>query len=78
MSILETVFPFSFSKKKTVIALIINIVIYLVAAAVIGWVLSLLGGLPLVGTIVGWLGWIIGLYVFVGIVLSVLDYLRLI
>ncbi len=77
MSILETIFPFSFSRKKNVIALIINIVIYLVVGAVIGWVLSLLAGLPLIGTVVGWLGWITGLYIFVAIVLSVLDYLRL-
>jgi len=76
MDMLKKFFPFSF-KSKDVKDLIINIVIYLVAGIVGGWVLGLLGGIPLLGVIFDLIGSLFGLYCLVGIVLAVLDFLKI-
>lgn len=65
----EEVFPYSFGAAE-VKDLVIKIIVYLVAGAVIGWVVGLI---PLVG---GLIGSLVGLYGTVGIVLVVLDYLK--
>ena len=76
MDMLKKFFPFSF-KSKEVKDLVINIVIYLVASIVGGWLLGLLGGIPLLGVIFDLIGSLFGLYCLVGIVLAVLDYLKI-
>lgn len=76
MDMLKKFFPFSF-KAKEVKDLIINIVIYLVVSIVGGWVLGLLGGIPLIGAVAGLVSSLLGLYCLVGIVLAVLDYLKI-
>ena len=77
MSTIKTLFPFSFGAKKDLGALIINIVIYLVVGALAGIAIGILAKLPIIGIIVGVLGGIVYLYVAVGIVLSILDYLKI-
>ena len=69
MDMLKKIFPYSFGSKD-VASLVIKIVVYLVASAVLGFVIGLI---PLVGGLVGSL---IGLYSTVGIVLAILDYLK--
>ena len=69
MDMLKKFFPYSFGAKD-VTALIVKIVVYVVASAVLG---AIIGLIPLVGGIVGSL---IGIYSTVGIVLVVLDYLK--
>ncbi len=76
MDMLKKIFPFSF-KSKEVKDLVINIVIYLVASIVGGWLLGLLGGIPLLGVIFDLIGSLFGLYCLVGIVLAVLDYFKI-
>lgn len=76
MDMLKKFFPFSF-KSKEVKDLIINIVIYLVVSIVGGWVLGLLGGIPVIGLVAGLVGSLLGLYCLVGIVLAVLDFLKI-
>ncbi|MBQ4553272.1 MAG: hypothetical protein IJA59_10025 [Clostridia bacterium] len=76
MDMLKKIFPFSF-KSKEVKDLVINIVIYLVASIVGGWLLGLLGGIPLLGVIFDLIGSLFGLYCLVGIVLAVLDFLKI-
>ncbi len=71
MDILKKFFPYSFGVKD-IAALIIKIVVYLVASAVLGWVAALI---PLVG---GLLASLIGLYSTVGIVLVVLSFLKIV
>ena len=77
METLKKIFPFSFTAKKDVAALVINILIYIALDVVIGFVIKILAGIPLIGIIFGLLGSIIGLYLFVGAVLSVLDYFKI-
>ena len=69
MDMLKKFFPYSFGAAE-VKDLVIKIIVYLVAGAVIGWVVGLI---PLVG---GLIGSLVGLYGTVGIVLVVLDYLK--
>ncbi|MBR6786544.1 MAG: hypothetical protein IKM26_01305 [Clostridia bacterium] len=76
MDMVKKIFPFSF-KSKEVKDLVINIVIYLVASIVGGWLLGLLGGIPLLGVIFDLIGSLFGLYCLVGIVLAVLDFLKI-
>lgn len=76
MDALKKFFPFSFTAKNDIVALIINIVIYAIAGAVFGIVISILNWIPIVGTIISIAGALVELYVFVGIVLSCLDYFK--
>lgn len=69
MDMLKKFFPYSFGAAE-VKDLVIKIIVYLVAGAVIGWVVGLI---PLVG---GLISSLVGLYGTVGIVLVVLDYLK--
>ena len=57
-------------------SLIIAILIYIVADIVCGAVIGLLGGIPLIGILFRLVGWVAGIYFFVGIVLSVLNFLK--
>ena len=78
MDMLKKYFPYSFTEKKDVAALIINIIAYVVVGAVIGAVIGFLSGTPLVGWIIGILGTLVEIYVAAGIIISVLDYLKII
>jgi hypothetical protein len=78
MATLKKLFPLAFKEKKTIGALIVNVLIHLVFNVVAGAVIGLLSGLPLIGWVFGLVGGLIGLYFTVGIVLSVLDYLKII
>ena len=70
MDTLKKLFPLSFKAKNGIGGLIVNILIHLVADFVAGLVILLI-------PILGILGGLIGLYFTVGIVLSILDYLKI-
>ncbi len=70
MEMLKQIFPYSFKEKKDVGTLIIHILLYVVIGYAAGFVLGLI---PLVG---GILGWVVSLYSTVGWVLALLDYLK--
>lgn len=71
MDMLKKYFPLAFKQKDGIVGLIINIIIHVFADAVAGLII---GFLPFLG----FLGGIIGLYFTVSLVLSVLDYLKVI
>ena len=77
MDMLKQIFPLSFGKKEDLTGLIVNIVIYLVAGLVASLAIAILAHTPIIGFIIGLLGGLVDLYVLVGIVLSVLDFLEL-
>ena len=77
MEMLKKFFPFSFVEKKDVVALIINIIIQIVLSAVIGLIISICAKIPVLGWIIGLAGGLVGLYFLVGIVLSCLDYFKI-
>lgn len=77
MELLKTVFPFSFQPKKDVAALVINILIYLAVGLVAGLLIGLLSKINVLGLIVSLVGGLADLYVTAGVVLSVLDYMKI-
>ena len=71
---LKKYFP-EIAKKIDVKSLVIAIVIYVVASAIIGTVAGLLGWIPVIGWILDIIGTLAGIYCLGGIILAVLDYL---
>ena len=78
MDMLKKFFPFSFKEKNDVTALVINVIIYVVVGAVVGLRIGLLAKIPLDGILIGLAGGLIDLYITVGIVLTFLDYFKVI
>ena len=78
MNNLKTYFPFAFQPKADVIALVINIIVHLIIGAVVGVVVGLLNSLPLVNVVIGLAGAVIGLYLTVSTVLSILHFLKIV
>lgn len=77
MDILKKLFPLSFISKDLK-PFIISLVIYVVAEAVCGCVIGFLASLPILGIIFSVLGYVLGLYALVGIVLSILVFVKVI
>ena len=73
MGNLKQYFPLAFGPKKDIIALVINIPIHIVVDAIAGIVISLLGGLPLIGWAFGLIGSLVGLYFLASLVLSIVH-----
>lgn len=65
-----------FNSVKTIKDLVISLLVFIIAPAIVGWVASLLGGIPVVGTVVGILAWLFGILCFIGIVLSILGFVK--
>ena len=65
-----------FNTVKTVKDLVISILIFLIAPAIVGFVAGLLGGIPLVGTIAGILSWLFGILCTVGLILSIVGFVK--
>lgn len=77
MDMLKKFFPLSFQPKPDVASLVINILIQLVVGLVVGWVIGIVILIPIVGIIVGLLGGLLDLYITAGIVISCLDYFKI-
>lgn len=71
MATLKKIFPLAFKAKKDIGALIVNILIHVIADVVAGLIIGLL-------PILGILGGVIGFYFTVSVILSILDYLKII
>ena len=78
MDMLKKLFPLAVGAKKDIVALVINILIHIVVDAVLGIVISLLAGLPLVGFVFGLIGSVLGLYFLVSLILSILHFLKIV
>ena len=76
MDALKKLFPYSFTKKKSLGDLIVNIIVYLLVGIVGAALIGLLGNIKLIGFALKIVGWLIDLYVLVGIILSVLHYMK--
>ncbi len=76
MDMLKKYWPHAF-KADSVKSLVVTILIYIVADFLCGLVISLLGKLPLIGFLFSIVGWLLGIYFFVGIVFAVLSFLKI-
>ncbi len=77
MDTLKKVFPHAFKSTDTQ-PFIISLIIYLLIDIVCGIVIGLLSKLPLIGIIFSLAGSIVGLYALIGIVLSILVFVKVI
>lgn len=77
METLKKIFPFSF-KEPTTNNLVVSIIVYIVVSFVVGIVLGLLAKIPLIGWIFSIVSSIVGLYCFIGIVLVLLYFFKVI
>ncbi len=73
MSFLKSLWPTPFRVEKgNVVSFLIQLIIFIVICAVVGWLISLLAGIPVIGVIFSILGGLMELYGLIGIVLCVL------
>lgn len=77
MELLKKYFPFAF-KATEVQPFIISLVVYALIDVVCGVIIGLLAKLPIIGIIFSLLGSLIGLYALVGIVLSILVFVKVV
>ena len=77
MEILKKIFPNAYNSDELK-GFLLALVVYILIDAVCGVVASQLTGIPVVGAIFGFLSAAVGLYAFVGIVLSVLVYFKVV
>ena len=76
MDLLRKIWPTPFKiEKGNIASFLIQLIIFLVVVAVVGWLIALLAALPIIGIIFGLVGSLIGVYNIVGIVLCVLKFL---
>ena len=87
MDLIKNIWFFSFKvEKKNATSLVVNLIVWVVAAVLAGLVLwlatALTGWIPLIGGliggIVGFVGGVIEIYSVIGIVLSVLKFLDIV
>lgn len=79
MQFLRSLWPTPFKiKKGDVVSLIVQLVIFLVVCAVVGWLIGLLSAIPILGIIFTLLGSLMEIYSLVGIVLCVLKFLGIV
>ena len=78
MKTLKKLFPYSFEKKKSLVALLINVLVYLIIGAIASALIFVLSAIPIVNLVTGIFGGLIDLYVIIGIILSILHYAKVI
>ena len=77
MDNIKKLFPLSFNTKDLV-AFIIRIVIYLAAPSILAVIVSFFSRVLILGTILGIISGAFGIYCFVGLVLLILAYVKVI
>lgn len=77
MDMLKKYFPHAF-KANDVKSFIIALIIYAVIAFVGGLILGLLAAIPILGIIFSIIGWLLEIYITVGVILSILVFVKVI
>ena len=75
MDLLKKFFPHAF-KATELSKLIITLIIYIVIDIVCGFVIGLLAAIPVIGILFSLLGSLVGLYALGGVILSLLEFLK--
>ena len=70
-------FPIS-ARAKDLKGLLISILIYIVVSILVGLGLKVLAILPLIDILLGIIGWLVELYIAVGVVISILVFLKIV
>lgn len=79
MDLLKKFWPTPFKiKEKDLTSFLIQLIIFIVIVAVVGFLIGILSALPIIGIIFSIVGSLIGVYNIVGIVLCVLKFLGIV
>lgn len=79
MDLLKKFWPTPFKiKEKDLASFLIQLIIFIVIVAVVGFLIGILADLPIIGIIFSIAGSLIGVYNIVGIVLCVLRFLGIV
>ena len=79
MDFLKTLWPTPFKvKEKDLISLIVQLIIFLVVCAVVGWLIAILSKIAIIGVVFWVVGSLMELYSIVGIVLCILKFLGMV
>lgn len=79
MDFLKTLWPTPFKiKEKDLISLIVQLIIFLVVCAVVGWLIAILSKIAIIGVVFWIIGSLMELYSIVGIVLCILKFLGMV
>ena len=73
--VLKKIFPQAY-KSTELTPFIVSLILYVLVDVVCGFVIGLLAKLPILGVIFSLLGSLVGLYALVGIVLSILVFVK--
>lgn len=74
---LKKIFPHAM-QAYNVKGLVIALLIYAVVSFVGGMIHGLVGSIPLIGLVVGIVGWALGIYCTVGIIISIMVFLHIV
>ena len=77
MDIFKKIFHFSFNSKD-VTNLIIALIFYIIVCGICGAIIGFLAKIPILGIVFSLLGSVLGIYGLIGIVLSVLTFIKVI
>lgn len=77
MNILRKLFPYSFNVKKDVWSVVVNVLVYVALGTLAALIAGALSAVPFLGILLSLVAGVFGIYVAVGAILSVLDYLKL-
>lgn len=75
MDMLKKLFPHAF-KATQLKSFIVTLIVYFLIDVVCGFVIGLLASLPLIGIVFSLLGSVVGLYALVGVILSILVFIK--
>ncbi len=76
MDMVKKIWPTPFKiKEKDVASFVIQLVIFLVVCAVVGWVIGKLSGIFIIGIVFAILGFAVEIYGLVGVILCVLQFI---
>ena len=79
MDLLRKIWPTPFKiEKGNIVSFLIQLIIFLVITAVVGWLIAILAKIAIVGIIFGLIGSLMGIYGPVGIVLCILKFLGIV
>ena len=78
MNSLKIYFPLAFTEKKDIMAVVANVALHIVAGWIAGIVLGIVGILPVIGLLAGLAGAAVEFYLLVSMILSVLDYCKIV
>ncbi|MBQ8321749.1 MAG: hypothetical protein IJX92_05235 [Clostridia bacterium] len=76
MDMLKKIFPLSFGVKDLG-NLIVKVLIYLVVGIIAGVAIGILAAIPVINLVTGIAGTLVDLYCVAGIVIAILDYLKI-